>query len=40
MSYIEFKLLAKEIAGKQRHSSSLLLLAVVTRYLSPYSGQR
>ena len=30
MSDVEFKLLAKEIAGKQRHSSSLLLLAVVT----------
>ena len=30
MSDIEFKALAKEMAGKQRHSSSILLLSIVT----------
>ena len=30
MSELEFKKLAKEMAGRQRNSSSILLLAVVT----------
>ena len=30
MSDVEFKKLAKELAGKQRHSSSILLLVVIT----------
>ena len=29
MSDVEFKKLAKELAGKQRHSSSILLLLVI-----------
>ena len=30
MSDVEFKKLAKELAGKQRHSSSILLLVIIT----------
>ena len=33
MSDIEFKTLAKEMAGKQRSSSSILLLSIVTLVL-------